>query len=168
MGIILDIINGTLDEKKLDRWKKKLNDRAYVYGNLKYKPPGESAEKTKRRYLKKPGPDDAINVFRSVVVDNIKYIGGLVGNENIPWVKGKLIVRDGTRYVAVPTHIVRKAFEHKGFDYDGGVEWLKEKGVLLVTERGRRNSVRLRLNGTREWCLAVKAEVVNIPIPQKD
>lgn len=168
MGIISDLIHGTLDDKKVERYRKKFNSRAYIYGDLKYTPPDEKAEKAKKRRLLNPGPDDAVNVFRSVVVDNIKYIGGLVGNENIPWVKGKLVAKDGVRYVAIPTSIVRKAFKDKGFNYDGGVKRLKEKGVLLAARDGRHNAVRLRLNGTPEWCLAVKAEAVNIPIPQKD
>ncbi|GEA15555.1 hypothetical protein E308F_17990 [Moorella sp. E308F] len=168
MGILLDLIHGNLDDKKVERYKKKFNSRAYIYGDLKYNPPEEKDKKAKKRRLIKPDSYDAVNVFRSVVVDNIKYIGGLVGNENLSWVKGKLIVEDGVRYVAIPTSIVRKAFKDKGFDYAGGVERLKEKGALLTTGRGSRNAVRLRLNGTLEWCLAVKAETVNIPIPQKD
>jgi hypothetical protein len=168
MGILLDLIHGNLDEKKVERYKKKINSRAYIYGDLKYTPPEEKDKKAKKRRLIKPDSYDAVNVFRSVVVDNIKYIGGLVGNENIPWMKGKLVAKNGVRYVAIPTSIVRKAFKDKGFDYNSGVERLKEKGVLLTSGKKNRNAVRLRLNGTPEWCLAVKAETVNIPIPQND
>jgi hypothetical protein len=166
MGIISDIIHGTLDQKKIERYRKKLNSRAYIYGDFKYTPP-ESAAKKKKRRLIKPALDDAINVFRSLIIGNIKFIEGLDDNADLPWVKGKLIERGGTRYVAVPTHVVRKAYESKGFSYGDGVNVLKEKGLLLTAEDGRHNAVRLRLNGTLEWCLAVKADILQLVPPDR-
>jgi len=156
MGIIADIIHGRLTKEKAEKYRRQFESRAYLYGEIKVKRP----DKEKRKKLAPPRFDQTLNVIRAVAAENLDYIAG-AGDENPLYAKGKIVTEGGTKYILLPTYLVRAAFERKGLSYSTGVKLLKERGLLL-TAGGGRYAVQRRINGTREWCLAVKAEVLDV------
>lgn len=156
MGIITDIIHGRLTKEKAEKYRRQFENRAYLYGGIKIR----GTDKEKRKKLTPPRFDQALNIIRAVAAENLDYIAG-TGNKNPFYAKGKVITKDGTKYVLLPTYLVRAAFERKGLSYSTGVKLLKEKGLLQTSGDGR-YAVRRRINGTLEWCLAVKAEVMDV------
>jgi|GEM_PF-6955208 len=156
MGIIADIIHGRLTKEKVEKYRRQFDSRAYLYGEIKVR----RATKEKKKKLVAPRFDQALNTVRAVVAENLDYIAGTEGKKPI-YAKGKVVVENGTKYLLLPTYLVKAGFERRGLSYSTGVKLLKERGLLLTAGDGR-YAVRRRINGTLEWCLAVKAEVLDV------
>ncbi|MGB9848918.1 MAG: hypothetical protein ACPLSY_03720 [Moorellaceae bacterium] len=156
MGIIADIIHGRLTKEKAQKYRRQFDSRAYLYGEIKVR----RTTKEKKKKLAAPRFDQALNIVRVVIVENLEHIEGIADKKPF-YAKGKLVREGGTDYILLPTCLVKSAFERKGLSYSKGVNLLNQRGLLLTAGDGR-YAVRRRINGTLEWCLAVKAEVMDI------
>ncbi|WP_338835835.1 hypothetical protein [Neomoorella thermoacetica] len=110
---------------------------------------------------KKPSLAETLGILHLIFLKNIEFIEGLSENKSRKfWLKGKVICKDGEQYLAFPSCTLRNAFEKKGLDYKGATNALKQAGLLLASEDGRHNAIRLRFKGTPEWCLAIRVKAV--------
>ncbi|GEA15556.1 hypothetical protein E308F_18000 [Moorella sp. E308F] len=107
-----------------------------------------------------------LDVLRSFVAENRELIDGLREAEGKPprWV-GKIVRRDGKKYVALYANAVRDALKKNAdVEYETAAKALKNAGLVWVPEKMKekhKNVTSLRFGGgKREWCLLVDAEAL--------
>lgn len=107
-----------------------------------------------------------LDVLRSFVAENRELIDGLREAEGKPprWV-GKIVRRDGKKYVALFSNAVRDVLKKNAdVEYETAAKALKNAGMVWVPEKMKerfKNVTLLRFGGgEREWCLLIDAEAV--------
>lgn len=107
-----------------------------------------------------------LDVLRSFVAENRELIDGLREAEGKPprWV-GKIVSRDGKKYVALYANAVRDVLKKNAdVEYETAAKALKNAGLIWTSEKMKeryKNVTLLRFGGgEREWCLLVDADAV--------
>jgi|GEM_PF-5002586 len=106
-----------------------------------------------------------LDVLRSFVAENRELIDGLREGEGRPprWV-GKVVYRDGRKYIALFSNAVREALKRNAdVEYETAVKALKAAGLLWLSERNKKEQTNLnevRFGGAKKWCLLVDADAL--------
>jgi hypothetical protein len=107
-----------------------------------------------------------LDVLRSFVAENRELIDGLREAEGKPprWV-GKIVRRDGKKYVALFSNAVRDVLKKNAdVEYETAAKALKNAGLVWLSNRSKKQNTNLNEvrfgSGVKEWCLVVDAEAV--------
>lgn len=103
-----------------------------------------------------------LSVLQSFVSENKELIDGLRDDTDRkpPRWAGKRIEKNGVAYIALYRNAVTEALKKYGdIEYETAVRALRDKGFLL-RQNEKRNGYQVRMNGTREFCLTVRADAL--------